>query len=221
MHNSTSIYWEKEPEATPIAYVWLIDRNRNMTYNSTGGDTLYHAYYHTNRAEYAASLGAAGANFTTFFNATKDGSTFCNDTQYWYVHAASNSSCTIHNYNWTNTSKTGQYQEWFINWSVNSSVPVNAQGLVVCSPSGFCHTYDTPGLTQIEENYDKVIIIIPENVYSIIPSFFEELFLDVVIKLGKEKFLEKFEFRSLGEYKYEKPLNEAIERILRKNTAIG
>ena len=76
-------------------------------------------------------------------------------------------------------------------------------------------------INQIEENYDKVIIIIPENVYSIIPSFFEELFLDVVIKLGKEKFLEKFEFRSLGEYKYEKPLNEAIERILRKNTAIG
>ena len=76
-------------------------------------------------------------------------------------------------------------------------------------------------INKIEENYDKVIIIIPDNVYSIIPSFFEELFLDVVIKLGKEKFLKKFEFRSLGEYKYEKPLNEAIERILRKNTAIG
>lgn len=76
-------------------------------------------------------------------------------------------------------------------------------------------------INGIEATYEKVYIIIPKNVYSIIPSFFEELFLDVVLKLGREKFMSKFEFESQGEYKYEKPLNEAIERILRKNTAIG
>ena len=76
-------------------------------------------------------------------------------------------------------------------------------------------------INSIEEKYASVTIVIPENVYSIIPSFFEELFLDVVLKLGKEKFLEKFKFISEGNYKYEKPLNEAIERILRDNTAIG
>jgi hypothetical protein len=76
-------------------------------------------------------------------------------------------------------------------------------------------------INSLEMKYDKIIIIIPKNVYSIIPSFFEELFLDVVLKLKRDKFLKKFEFRSLGEYKYEKPLNEAIERILRTNTAIG
>lgn len=76
-------------------------------------------------------------------------------------------------------------------------------------------------INEIEIEYDSVKIIIPKNVYSIIPSFFEELFLEVVLKLGREKFLKKFEFESQGTYQYEKPLNEAIERILRKNTAIG
>lgn len=76
-------------------------------------------------------------------------------------------------------------------------------------------------INDLEKKYDLIKVVIPDNVYSIIPSFFEELFLDVVLKLGKEKFLEKFEFLSEGDYQHEKPLNEAIERILRKNTAIG
>lgn len=76
-------------------------------------------------------------------------------------------------------------------------------------------------LDQLEEQYDEIHIIIPTDVYSIIPSFFEELFLNVVIKLGREQFLNKFKFESLGEYQFEKPLNEAIDRILRTKTAIG
>lgn len=76
-------------------------------------------------------------------------------------------------------------------------------------------------IDEIEVNCDEVIVVIPNNIYSIIPSFFEELFLNVVLKLGREKFLKKFKFISLGDYKYEKPLHEAIERILRNNTAIG
>jgi len=76
-------------------------------------------------------------------------------------------------------------------------------------------------IDKIEEKYETVVIVIPDNIYSINPSFFEELFVNVVIKLGKEKFREKFVFESLGKYNYEKPLSEAIMRILRKNTAIG
>lgn len=76
-------------------------------------------------------------------------------------------------------------------------------------------------IDQIEGSYDKVIIVIPSQIRSINPSFFEELFRNVVTKLGKEGFLTKFDFRSEGEYSVEKPLNEAIERILRKDTAIG
>jgi hypothetical protein len=76
-------------------------------------------------------------------------------------------------------------------------------------------------IDEIEGDYDKVYIIIPDNIYSINPSFFEELFINVILKLGKDKFLEKFEFNALGNYNYSRPLLEAITRILRKNTAIG
>ena len=75
-------------------------------------------------------------------------------------------------------------------------------------------------IDEIEEKYDTVSIIIPNNVYSINPSFLEELLVNVVIKLGKERFLEKFKISSEGDYLYEKPLNEAIDRILRNKTAL-
>lgn len=72
-----------------------------------------------------------------------------------------------------------------------------------------------------ESTFDEIEIIIPKDIYSINPSFFEELFFNVVRKLGKEKFLKKFKFTPEGNYKYEKPLNEAINRILRENSALG
>lgn len=73
---------------------------------------------------------------------------------------------------------------------------------------------------KIESNYSSVTIIIPNNVYSINPSFFEELFVNVVKKLGKDDFLKKFTFISQGNYDYKKQLNEAIDRILRPKTAL-
>ena len=76
-------------------------------------------------------------------------------------------------------------------------------------------------IDEIEPIYETVNFIIPDNVYSINPSFFEELFVNVVLKLGREKFMEKFKFQSEGNYNYERPLSEAINRILRKKSAIG
>lgn len=75
-------------------------------------------------------------------------------------------------------------------------------------------------INSIEEKYDTVTIIIPENVYSIIPSFFEEFLHDVVVKLGRDGFMSKFNIVSEGNYNPERALNEAIERILRNKTAI-
>lgn len=75
-------------------------------------------------------------------------------------------------------------------------------------------------IDSLAQNYKKVEIIIPKNIYSINPSFFEELFVYVVLEFGKENFLEKFEFTSEGEYDCNKPLNEAIDRILRSKTAL-
>ena len=64
-------------------------------------------------------------------------------------------------------------------------------------------------IDDIDSKYETIEIIIPENIKSINPSFFEELFMN------------KYKFRSLGTYKYERTLSEAIQRILRNNTAIG
>ena len=76
------------------------------------------------------------------------------------------------------------------------------------------------GIDELETQNEKVEIIIPDNLYSINPSFFEELFIKVVRKLGEEKFYEKFHFTNRGKYNYSKPLREAIDRILRDKTAI-
>jgi restriction endonuclease Mrr len=75
-------------------------------------------------------------------------------------------------------------------------------------------------IDRIENENEEVIIVIPDNLYSINPSFFEELFVNVVTKLGKENFYEKFNFKNDGTYNYEKPLKEAVARILREKTAL-
>jgi hypothetical protein len=80
---------------------------------------------------------------------------------------------------------------------------------------------DKSRIDELESIFAEISVIIPDNLYSINPSFFEELFLNVVTKLGKENFLKKFKFQCKGDYNYEKPLYEAINRILRKNSALG
>ena len=70
-------------------------------------------------------------------------------------------------------------------------------------------------IDDIDSKYETIEIIIPN------PSFFEELFRNVVTKHGRDEFMNKYKFRSLGTYKYERTLSEAIQRILRNNTAIG
>ena len=76
-------------------------------------------------------------------------------------------------------------------------------------------------IDDIDSKYETIEIIIPDNIKSINPSFFEELFRNVVTKHGRDEFMNKYKFRSLGTYKYERTLSEAIQRILRNNTAIG
>jgi hypothetical protein len=75
-------------------------------------------------------------------------------------------------------------------------------------------------IDEIENLFDSIDFIIPANLYSINPSFFEELFVNVVTKLGEEKFLKKFNFINEGSYNFQKPLTEAINRISREQTAL-
>lgn len=75
-------------------------------------------------------------------------------------------------------------------------------------------------IDKLEETCDEIYVVIPDNVYSINPSFLEEFLVNVVTKLGKEEFLKKFHFISEGDYEIEMPLNQAIDRILKNKTAI-
>lgn len=75
-------------------------------------------------------------------------------------------------------------------------------------------------IDELEKSFDEVYVVIPDNVYSINPSFLEEFLVNVVTKLGKEAFLKKFHFTSEGNYEIEMPLNQAIDRILKNKTAI-
>jgi tRNA threonylcarbamoyladenosine modification (KEOPS) complex Pcc1 subunit len=76
-------------------------------------------------------------------------------------------------------------------------------------------------IDELESQNDKIIIEIPADIYSINPSFFEELFLNVVTKLKKEAFLNKFSLEVKGEYNFQNELMEAVDRILNDATAIG
>lgn len=66
--------------------------------------------------------------------------------------------------------------------------------------------------------YDKVIVKIPDEIYSITPSFLEEFFKNVVKEHGKEESLRKIEFQ--GIYDIEQPLQEAIKRIMQPKTGL-
>ena len=72
-------------------------------------------------------------------------------------------------------------------------------------------------IDTIEPMYDKITVTIPQDISSINPSFLEEFFKNVVIKLGEDRFYQKFSFINQGRYKIENDLTEVVERILREN----
>lgn len=76
-------------------------------------------------------------------------------------------------------------------------------------------------IDAMEPDHDKIIITIPEDISSINPSFLEEFLENVVTKLGESEFHKKFEFINEGRYKIENDLNEAIDRILREESALA
>lgn len=76
-------------------------------------------------------------------------------------------------------------------------------------------------IDTIEPMYDKITITIPQDISSVNPSFLEEFFENVVMKLGEERFYQKFSFINEGRYKIENDLTEAVERILREENALA
>ena len=76
-------------------------------------------------------------------------------------------------------------------------------------------------INSLEAIHDKIEIVIPNDIRSINPSFLEEFLNDVVIKLGEKQFNEKFTFTNTGRYDIGPDLEEAIESILREESALA
>lgn len=68
---------------------------------------------------------------------------------------------------------------------------------------------------------DKVIIVIPDQVRSINPSFLEEFLMHVVRLHGREEFLKRVEFTKAERYDVTEDLEEAIDRILTEENALA
>ncbi|CAN1570278.1 Domain of unknown function DUF4325 [Spirosomataceae bacterium] len=79
---------------------------------------------------------------------------------------------------------------------------------------------EASNIDELEKMHSKVIVIIPEDIGSINPSFLEEFLLNVVSKLKENDFFEKFTFENNGRYKIKRDLIEAVDRILRDQNAL-
>ena len=77
-------------------------------------------------------------------------------------------------------------------------------------------------IDEIIKNGDSISLVIPADIMSINPSFLEEFLINVVNFLGKDGFYEKITFKSESiRYDIKEDLDEAIERILRTETALS
>ncbi len=75
-------------------------------------------------------------------------------------------------------------------------------------------------IDELITQFEKIILVIPDNIYSINPSFLEEFLVNVVEKLGKEGFYKTFEIKNKGTYGFDRRLHEAVDSILRTRTGL-
>lgn len=69
------------------------------------------------------------------------------------------------------------------------------------------------------DKYEKVKLVIPNDIFSITPSFLEELFFNVVRTHGKKILYEKLDLEG-NSYDLHDPLDEAVDRILQHKTGL-
>ncbi len=76
-------------------------------------------------------------------------------------------------------------------------------------------------IDKLELECDIINIIVPEDIRSINPSFLEEFLHNVVVKLGEKAFFQKIKFVISGRYDIQSDLEEAVESILREESALA
>jgi hypothetical protein len=75
-------------------------------------------------------------------------------------------------------------------------------------------------IDSLESKFERINVIVPNDIYAINPSFLEEFLVNVVLKLKSDGFSEKFNFECQGDYKIDNDLEEAVDRILREENAL-
>lgn len=70
-------------------------------------------------------------------------------------------------------------------------------------------------INSLINKFDTVIVIVPEHIMSINPSFLEVFIFDVYKKLGKEEFERRIRFKCEGIYKIDRDLVDVKSRIRR------
>ena len=89
----------------------------------------------------------------------------------------------------------------------------------IVESTGKCKFLYMLDLPHDDNECEKVKFVIPNDIFSITPSFLEELFFNVVKVYGKEKLYEKLDLEG-NIYDLHEPLNEAIDRILQRKTGL-
>lgn len=77
---------------------------------------------------------------------------------------------------------------------------------------------DLSGIDAMFSASEPLTIIIPDDIFSITPSFLEELFKNIVQKFGKETTIQNVNF--VGKYKIQSAFDEALDRILQQKTGL-
>ncbi len=74
--------------------------------------------------------------------------------------------------------------------------------------------------TTDDQSEWKVNVVIPTRILSISPTFFEELFKNVIKHLGKDLFYKTVHFTNEGKYKIDADLETAVYNVLRENNML-
>jgi hypothetical protein len=74
------------------------------------------------------------------------------------------------------------------------------------------------GLDQFEESDETIIVVVPDDVFSVASSFFSGLFGDSVRKLGELEFRRRFQFRGAS---VAMALDEAIREALSTDSPLA
>ena len=75
------------------------------------------------------------------------------------------------------------------------------------------------GIDNLFSETDPLKVVIPDDIFSITPSFLEGLFKNIVTKYGKETVLKNVVFT--GNYRVKNAFDEAVDRIVQKRSGFA